>query len=323
MIYVIGDVHWKENLVYKKGICNFFDWLYELVNKENSDSRQVDLIFLGDFYDTTKPHNVDVIDLSISKLKDKYRSIHILTGNHEIIESGSVRKGNPLEVIKNIKGFNVYTSWSIVEIDKIKCLFLPYLYNLSEMKRLYENGIEAEIDYVFGHFSHPLRYYSLDDSIDYSKSKIKAKYYVYGHIHKFEVLDKNHIILGVPVCTRKGEDLFGKKILRIDTNSSCSIIDVPEFVKYEKVKFGEYPKDKMSLISVIDAPSVVEARNMYSDYYIYDIKTLESQVSYIEYKDDINLSLESMFAKFVNDTKPNIDDQMNNIIQTLFSEIRS
>lgn len=292
MIITIGDLHIKENKSYKKASYSFLNYLIKNYKGEN-------LIFTGDFFNDSKPNNITVYEV-LGSLKN-FKSVHILTGNHEINEIG-VRKGNPLIPLFHIENFHIYTEPKEVHIEGLKFLMLPYLYNVKGMKEQYEK-IETEVDYVISHVSYPGTNFGNIDEVNLRK--IKATRFFYGHIHEPNNFD-DHIILGVPVSTRYGEHLWKKQIGIIKDNKEFYLKEIPHFLQFEEIKFGEEPKDINSILCIYDAPSVSSVKKKYKEFQIQKIELIGDK----DFKDvkleRIDDSLVSNFQSFLKESKEEI-----------------
>jgi predicted phosphodiesterase len=285
MILIIGDLHFKTKEPYKTKYIEFIEDLY----KSYPDST---LIFTGDFFDKSNPHSEDEVD-SILDYVLKFKSVHIVTGNHEI----SNRTGNPLAPLNRISNLHIYRVPTHVEIDGIKFLMLPYLYNMEEMKNY--NAITETTDYVVSHVAYPGTNRGAPDEINLSS--IKAKAWFYGHIHEPQDFGLHHII-GVPNTTRHGEQDWQKRMVVIE-NGTYRFQNLEDKIRFETISFGAEPDSKDSILNVIDAPSVQAVLKKYKQNYIrkQGIKILEENsdsVSYNTQKEFLNFSLESNFQIF-------------------------
>lgn len=263
---IIGDVHAKNLEPFRTGINKFFDWLIESYKEET-------LIFLGDLFDMSSPHNK--IKKEITKHLINFKQVYIITGNHDT----SRKKGNvllPLELHSNI---NIIEDVTEVNIEGLDCLFLPYRYG--DIKEEYES-LKGNYDYVFTHIT-PLECAFGGEGIQLNLDGI----YIHGHTHiPSQFIDTNgrqHHILGVPLPTRHGEHNHRPNIFEI-VDGKINYIEVLKYFTYEDVEYGKEPSSKNNIINVLNAPSIQSVYDNYKDYYIRKagVKLEESSYNFTE-----------------------------------------
>lgn len=290
-VLIVGDLHWKEKEPYKKKIKEFLNDLYE---KYPNDY----IIFTGDFFDKANPHAEREID-EILEIVTKWHFVIVVTGNHEV----SYKYGNILVPLQRIKNFLVCHSEPMeVIIDDYNFVLFPYLYEVNEMKKYETFKPSRKVDIVVAHCAYPGTNFGNKDEIDLSG--IEAKHFFYGHIH--QPMDfENHHIIGVPCSTRYGEQIWQKRIVRLPNKNDGSFEYIPlkEYVTFENIEFGNYPKDKDSILDIYNVPNVSLVNKKYKDYYVRfeGIRLLENEKTktYNETKDFLNFSLENLFNVFL------------------------
>jgi predicted phosphodiesterase len=291
-IVFIGDVHLKSKEPYMNSSFQFLDYL------EDNHLNDV-LVFTGDLFDNTFPHFELLMDRLLKSLI-KFPEVYIVSGNHEVFDSRTTKKmGNPLALLDHVSGIRTFLTPEEIEIRGKKFLMLPYLYDVAKMKSEYE-ALRGTYDFVVSHVAYPETNFGSLDEIDLSK--IDCKIFIYGHIHEPKEIF-NHYIIGVPVSTRHGEQVWKKQLGIYDLeNETFTLKAIPNFVNYEAIKFGEWPKDKNSIISVKDAPSVLSVLDLYKDYHVrrkgITLVDEVENVSYNEQKDFLNFTLTSNFQEF-------------------------
>lgn len=294
-IIFIGDVHLKSKQPYMDASFDFLNYIKERYPNDT-------LVFTGDLFDNTFPHFEMLID-RLLKVLITFPKVYIVTGNHEIFDSRTTKKmGNPLIPLNHISGIRVFTRREEIEIDGLKFLMLPYLYDVGKMKSEYES-IRGSYDFVVSHVAYPGTNFGAMDEIDLSN--IDSQVFIYGHIHEPKEI-KNHYIIGVPVSTRHGEQVWKKQIGIFDLDTDKFYLEpIPNFVEYETVNFGEYPKNKNSIISVRKSPSILSVLEFYEGYHIrrkgISLSEEVENVSYNQQKDFLNFSLMSNFQEFSSD----------------------
>ena len=291
-IVFIGDVHLKVKEPYMNASFQFLDYL------EQNHLNDV-LVFTGDLFDSTFPHFELLMDRLLKSLI-KFPEVYIISGNHEVFDARTTKKmGNPLTLLDHVSGIRTFMNPEEIEIRGKRFLMLPYLYDVAKMKSEYES-LRGTYDFVLSHVAYPGTNFGSMDEVDLSN--IDSKVFIYGHIHEPKEVS-NHYIIGVPVSTRYGEQVWKKELGIYDLDKDeFSLKPIPSFVNYETVKFGEWPTDKNCILSVKDAPSVISVLDLYKEYHVRRkgitlIDEVEN-VSYNEQKDFLNFTLTSNFQEF-------------------------
>lgn len=311
-IIFIGDQHWKNKEPFKLKTTEFF---IDLQKKYSEDI----LVFTGDFFDTASSHFDEVMRLAVEYLLP-FSEVHIVSGNHEC---NNKRSGNPLSVLNQFSNIKTYLEKTEVMIEGKKFLMLPYLYSLKEMKK-YEDISGGDYDFVVSHVAYPNTNGGASDELDLSK--INAKYFIYGHIHEPQNFG-NHCILGVPLTTRYDERDWRKRIgiYNIEFND-FGFEELPNYITYETIKFGEEPVDKNSILNIIDAPSISSVRERYEGYHIrlqgvkLNEENLVEKTTYIEQKDLLNFNIVSNFENFISENQQS-DNRIKSTILAYFSKV--
>lgn len=308
-IIVIGDQHWKNKEPFKSATIEFF---IDLQKKYLKDV----LIFTGDFFDTASSHFDEVMRLAVEHLLP-FSEVHIISGNHEC---NNKRVGNPLSMLNQFSNIKTYLEKTEVNIEGKKFLMLPYLYSLKELKE-YEK-LTGDYDYVVSHVAYPNTNGGASDELDLSK--INSKYFFYGHIHEPQDFG-NHSIIGVPLTTRYDERSWKKRIVVIE-NDEVSFEELSDYITYETIKFGEEPKNKNSILNVINSPSVNSVRERYEGYHLrlqgieLNEENSVEKVSYEEQKDFMNFNLLNNFKSFLAENEQS-DKRIESTILGYFSKV--
>ena len=101
--------------------------------------------------------------------------------------------------------------------------------------------------------------------------KLKTRFYVHGHTHiqkDWEDKEGIHHVLGVPIPTRNLEEQKYRIMENLAEERKYKFIDVPVFLEFETVKYGEVPKSKNSIINVVDAPDISSVYEKYGEFHI-------------------------------------------------------
>lgn len=309
-IIIIGDQHWKNKEPYKSQTVKFF---IDLQKKYLKDV----LIFTGDFFDTASSHFDEVMRLAVEHLLP-FSEVHIVSGNHEC---NNKRSGNPLSLLNQFSNIKTYLEKTEVMIEGKKFLMLPYLYSLKEMKKYEE--IRGDYDYVVPHVAYPGTNGGASDEIDLRN--INAKHFFYGHIHEQQDFGNHHII-GVPLTTRYDERDWKKRIVVIE-NDEVNFEQLPDYITFETIKFGEEPKNKNSILNITNCPSINSVRERYENYHfrLQGIQLNEEnnsieKVSFDEQKDLLNFNLRNNFTDFLSENEQS-DSRVPETILAYFSKI--
>ncbi|MCP4650343.1 MAG: hypothetical protein GY853_09740 [PVC group bacterium] len=264
-IIVISDLHIKNKEPYLSATIKFFDWLLENYKDEI-------IIQLGDLFDESSPHN-DLRNMA-NKYLTQFKKVYTIAGNHDY----SKIKGLATLQFSEFNNVFVYDKPTIIEIENMKCLMLPYLY--TNMKEQYEQ-LRGRYDYVFTHITPPECEFG-DEGIQLNMDSV----YIHGHTHtQLDFLDnrkQQHYVLGVPTTTRHLEHEQVHRIAEIK-DDKVSFIEVPQYFTFRTVEYGDEIKEewKNDIINVKNAPSMNSVHDKYKGFNIRD-----SGISLKEFNED-------------------------------------
>lgn len=255
---ILGDLHLQENWIKEKQVKLFFEWL----NSQSFIKTENTIILLGDLFEIPTPNSQLVssyLDLFANKWKSK--TIYILQGNHDYnLETNSLDFFNFLDNVKVLK------DKTELQIENKSCLFLPYYSHENTNKEpmhIFYSSLEGDYDYIFGHLEDKTQHFG-NNFCDLSK--IKGKRY-FGHIHTPDI-QKNGNYLGSCIKNSSTEK-DDQKYVAIIKEDSEKLIEIPSFMSYKTLEFGEELEDKntLTLLNILDAPSKPEAVNLYENRY--------------------------------------------------------
>lgn len=214
------------------------------------------IVQLGDSFDSTGLH-YDLIEEFINQTKKIGKHWFIIKGNHD----ESYVRGGILQPLKHYDHFTIINEKTELEIEGMKCLFLPYTHKAKEE---YEN-IQWKGSACFLHVTNKEDEFA-SEGIE-TKSIDALQIFGHTHTHKeYTLKNGNHkIIAGVPLPTRNGETV--NNLIQI-TNEGMKYINHGIDFGYEDIEYGSFPKNKDNILNVKKAPSVVSVCEMYKDYYI-------------------------------------------------------
>lgn len=265
MILVIGDIHLTDidkNWVKNKQVISFFDWL----TNQDFMKEVTTIIFLGDLFEIPTP-SAQLVSVYIKLfLQDwKNKKIVILTGNHDMNS-----EENSLDHFMFFDNVEVLKDAGEKELEGYKCLFLPhYNHEKTDKEPMWEkySKIEGTWDYVFSHVMDETQNFGFDSKVC-NLQKIKGKK-LFGHIHSQNVLQGgNYLGSAVKNSSTEKDDI--KYLALLKENKEITYIEVPSFMEYETVNYGEDVKtdeSKYILLNILDAPSRIEALNYYETKY--------------------------------------------------------
>jgi len=256
LIYV-GDLHVKSNKFHKKGLDDFFNnELYPLIH-ELQKKDEVAIVLLGDEFDTSSP-DWDSWCWLVDHIK-KWPKTYIVNGNH----SSSIKKGNAtlsLNALSNVTVCNVPT---METIDNCNLIFFPYPDN-SDIKESYNIYCEQNLDFkkqyiAVTHFASTKNQFSETEGIDINLPK--GSITIEGHTHiSARYFDSNgieHITVGVPIPTRKGEETNKCQLVIQDTRTlelTFVPIQAEKYFTYETLKYPDQALYNNSLLTITDIP---------------------------------------------------------------------
>jgi len=255
---IVGDLHLVNKEPYRKSKIELLDWLLNNYKDET-------IIFLGDLFDVNYIHS-DLVYYTMDVLKH-FKKVYLLTGNHDVLRYK--RFGNILMPFEHFSNITVITDVEEIEIEGMRCLFLPYKNDHKKMKE-YEN-LKGAYSKIFTHIT-PVEVAFGDEGIQLN---FEGEY-IHGHTHIYpqkSFIDTNnqkHFIIGVPLPTRNGEEKQEHKIFKIELNKKIEEIKVPEFMTIQTIKFGEEITNKNDIYNIIDAPDKKSVYEKYEGFYIRD-----------------------------------------------------
>ena len=223
----------------------FFDWLRDIINKENIEL----LIISGDIFDVYNPSNKALEQYYDFLATLKIKTV-IIGGNHDSPKTLEA----PKEVLKHINvdvisgGRENYKK--IIEFDDFTLLAVSYLREnilgpdlLESIKEIYKISSKKPV-IATGHMSVYGASLGGGEREIYI-GKIEAvpstlfedfNYTALGHIHKYQKIKENIVYSGSPLQMAFDEN-YDKKIVIIDTEDfQTKTVTVPKFRKFIKLK---------------------------------------------------------------------------------------
>ena len=290
MSIIISDLHAKTTEPYRTAVLTFLDWVYKEYPNEI-------IIQLGDIFDSSSTHHF-LEDQIIKKLL-RFKEVHLIGGNH----TQSKKLGDALTPLSNYDNIHIYSEVTKVEIENKKCLILPFIY--ANMKEKYEQ-LEGEYDYIFTHFETSET--AFGEGVD--PTKLKGTFLLgHAHIQKdyFDKSGNQHHVLGVPTCTRHGEQNQVHRIAEIK-DDKVSFIEVPQYFTFRDVEYGDMIEEEWmnDIINIKNAPSIHSVHEKYKGVHIREtgitLKEFEGDTDdeVFEFSED---ALQNYFNEFKDETE--------------------
>lgn len=150
-VLVFSDLHvgLAGNSEQRFKICiDIADEICESVRKNSI----TDVIFGGDFFHSRTSIDVNALNVGMSIVKkiSSVARLHMIVGNHDIYmknDSGI----NSVRLFEEIDNVKVYESATECEINGLKCLFVPWLSDIS-------GYADSSFDMMIGHFEISSKY---------------------------------------------------------------------------------------------------------------------------------------------------------------------
>jgi len=290
MILVEKDRHLKKSEPFFSAHKAYNKWICE----QYWSTKNTAYISLGDWYNVAVP-SPEEVDETERFFNEFLGEIYILAGNHDFSTSDKVYSILPLRNNPRVK---IITEPKVISMDGVSFAFLPFMKNVKYMKEAYENLSDEFIN------AENVLYHFDDKSV--SNKGIDISYLKGRKIGGHEHLVSDNYFLGMPInsCyTEKGQK---NNILGIDSQHHYNIIDVPTFVDYYDVEYGQdlpTVEAQFPIWNIINAPSKKQGEFYYRDKYptieIHEVKVLNKKQKKIENKEKSN-SITDFFDTYTN-----------------------
>lgn len=258
---VIGDLHLTENWIKRLQVENFMNWL----NKQDCLINSKTIILLGDLFEIpTPPAYLVAFYLQLFSRAWADKNIIIVRGNHDVnLEEDSLDHFSYMDNVTIVKDLKE------LDIEGHKCLLLPHYNHEGTNKppmHEYYSSLKGSYDYIFAHVMDETQSMGglIKNVCDLSNIKGKK---LFGHVHTPNVKQGGNY-LGSAIKNSSTEK-SDNKILALIKEESLEFIDVPSFMEYETVDYGEdiSNKDTLVLLNVLNAPTKNEAQTFYETKY--------------------------------------------------------
>lgn len=311
MIIIEKDKHTINKQPFWNAHLDYHFWL--LNQSFNNESNT--FISLGDLFHNALP-DPDEMDAIIALYEQsKFKKIYLLAGNHDWSDS---KKSFSILPLRNNPRVELILEPCQKIIEGKKFMFMPhYVYSetFSPMKEYYQNPPQELIDNDY------LCYHVEDETISFGKrkkgidlSKWKGKR-LGGHIHKIQ----HNYEIGMPIQSRFDEK--GQKNNLFCISDKESFIDIPKFVDYYDIEYGQDVPEveaKYPLWDIHNAPSVKAAKKLYSNLFIHKVYIANKKQEEVQAKKESgSKALMNYFNNYIskrNDVPQYIQDKLREII---------
>jgi hypothetical protein len=277
-IIALADNHNRDEDEFFGPQRKFYDWFAD----QSFNHPKNTLVDAGDHFHRAKPSPREY-GLTFQWLKRlKFEKMFWLVGNHDTLSNGVSVSLHPLEVADS--RVQIIRTPCIEDIDGYRVLFLPFEYNPSidgvRYPRQEYYSLLADLhpewhnaDLLVHHFPDETQAFGKKHGTDLGM--FEAKLRQGGDIHL-----QGPTYIGNPFPKRYDEAGQKGRILEIDpTTSKTSYHQVPRFVDFVTVKYGEEPvknPEGETLLVVYDAPTKQAALDRYSAMWnVYSIRFLQ------------------------------------------------
>ena len=306
-ICILGDIHFRDDKPYFVETCEkFLDWF----NNDSFNNKDNDLILLGDLVERPTLSGRVAEFLERFYNYSKFRSIHIVVGNHDLKRHFGVEQ-LAYEFYKDKPFVHIYEKITEVEIDNHSFLMLPHFngedidgFNMKESySNLYKNPrYNKHYDFALGHFCCDDMPFAGSEAISNLESMDIGKL-VLGHIHTRNINPGRY--LGSVFANKKSENDYNRAMLVIDGNS-VQEYKLPIFNEFIDIT---YPNKTINVKSLVQIYTIYNcaSESIARDYYGKDIfiKMVTKNESDIKKQDDTVYATD--FTKVV-DIKSSFDE---------------
>lgn len=277
MIAVVGDLHFGigSQRFLEKQLDFHYKFLIPELNRRNIKT----IKFLGDIFEDRNKLNIFVLN-KVLDLFDFYEKegfdIRIILGNHDtnLKTSNDIHS---LKILNRYKNVKIYEKIEVDYIGNLKCLFVPWQYDMAEYIDFVNTNLLDDVKISFGHFD------IINCMMD--KSRPSNKGFKKSDIMKFPLVFSGHY------HTRSFYESFSSKLIYTGTPYSLTRIDkgetkgfyiVDESLNFEFVENHFSPK----FVDVVYPQELKkeDVNNNIVDFHYHE----NSDVDEVErYKDDI------------------------------------
>jgi len=271
MLVVYGDLHLDDSKNYYKKAS---EKVIDFITTSDFNKIENDVLFLGDITSQNRLSGqcITYVDSLFANLK--YKNIYILQGNHEgrvQYQEVSLTYDYLQETYKNI---TIIRNFGEYEISGLKTIAFPHIYsNTGRTNKWYESLLEQEeyksllekeFDLCIGHITiADIDFYSLDKI---KLPNIKAKNFLYGHIHSGDYAEQGYLGSFYPVTISEAAT---KRYFATIENKEKKLYPIKNILNYVEVKLGDpLPTEEENVYNVYTFKNCIdenEAKKFYQN----------------------------------------------------------
>jgi len=290
-LYLLGDCHLSVSRDWDREAFNkFIDW-FEQQNFGNKE--ECELIQLGDVVEkaTNLGDTLELVAKFFTIVCKKFKTIYLIGGNHDhrLVHEKSQYATQFLKYIGDSQIELIFKEQIFHTKNGFHIMALPYrrvegkILDDYYSNELPEEFYKTKVDLVCGHVAIK-EVKSFYGGINISK--FHGKHRAFGHIHTRNGQFKEDYC-GSIFPFKIDEDITElPRIIKCLTSKGLSNpIEIPQFIKYENMKFGEKPKfNKNSnklvhIYTIHNCKSVQQAKSEYPNIYIRGIEKIQNQIN--------------------------------------------
>jgi len=285
-LFVIGDMHLSTSRDWDREIFNkFIRWFSDT---DFGNPEECELLQLGDV--TERSSNLgDTIEFVMRFFQiasKKFKTIYVLGGNH---------------CHKNVHDVSQYSTKFLWHLNNVKLIYKEEIFNTENgfhilalpyrrvegkiLDDYYSNELPEEfyktkVDLICGHVAlkEPKTFYG-----GINISKFHSKFRAFGHIHSRNGLYKDDYVGSILPFKIDEEKTELPRIIKIIEKNKTGQLEIPIFVKYEHLRFGETPKvfdDNITRIyTIVNCKNIQQAKNHYPRLFIRGVEKIQNNIS--------------------------------------------
>ena len=282
-LFLIGDTHFADTKDWHREIYSkFIEWFS---TQDFGDPHTAELIQLGDVFEKAANlgNSLEYAAKFFKIASEKFSRIWIIGGNHDhrLVNEKSQFATQYLAYIGNVT--RIYEE-TIADICGYKVCLLPYRrIKGKQIDEYYSNELPEEFyttqfDLICGHVGIKEKG-GFFGGIDIDK--FNAKHRAFGHIHvRNGVYSSDYCGSILPF---KIDETISEKgrVIKCLSADKMTEIAIPEFMRYELLKFGEKPvitDDKTIVYTVTNCKNAQQAKAEYPNLYIKGIERAASKI---------------------------------------------
>lgn len=309
MVVILGDIHLTSRKDYLLQTClEFLEW-YKSWHLNNIDN---ELILAGDLVDSHVNGGVVIDLLEKFYLYSQFKNIYIVVGNHDKKKVDGYDQLS-YEFLKNKSNVHIYEELEEVEVEGLKCLFLPYyLDHIRPMNEVYSNlhkTHKGPYDLVVGHFAGEDN--SFKGSVDciLNLDKLNAKKICLGHIHT-RFIHPERYIGSIYACNKIQNDPTRSAWYYDGEWKEERLPLFNEFITFSYPDPKPISRAKVPIYTILNCASESIAKQSYGNIYIRKVTIDKEDVGYkkkdldFEFESIRNINISKLFDEFINNQDP-------------------